>query len=74
MKTYNVKIITKASRNEVQVIDDENIKIYITTVPEKGKANKQVKKLLSEEFKCSKAKIVIKFGEFSSNKIIEILN
>jgi uncharacterized protein YggU (UPF0235/DUF167 family) len=34
MKTYNVKIITKASRNEVQVIDDENIKIYITTVPE----------------------------------------
>lgn len=72
MSRYVVKVITNASKDEINVIDSVNIKMHITKTPEKGKANKQVIKLLSKHFKCSKSNIEIMSGEMSSHKVVEI--
>lgn len=48
------------------------LKIYLTAVPEKGKANKKLIEVLSETMNVSKGKINIVKGEKSHEKIIEI--
>lgn len=55
---------------------DENmlpfVKIYLTSVPVGGKANKDLIKLLSRELDVNKSRINIIRGEKSKEKIIEI--
>ena len=57
--------------------NDENdlpfLKIYLTTVPVNGKANKELVKLLAGNLNISKSKIEIIKGEKSKEKIIEVL-
>jgi uncharacterized protein (TIGR00251 family) len=48
------------------------LKIYLTSVPVQGKANKELVKLLSQELGISKSRISIIKGEKSKEKIIEI--
>jgi hypothetical protein len=69
---YNIKVIPNSSQNKIQILDENNIKIHITTQPEKGKANKQVIKMLSKHFNVAKSDIKITAGELSSNKVIEV--
>lgn len=52
--------------------DLSQIKAYITAVPIKGKANKELIGLLSEELGVSKNRISIIKGKTSNNKIIDI--
>lgn len=56
--------------------NDENnlpfLKIYLTSVPVQGKANKELVKLLSKELGIGKSRISIIKGEKSKEKIIEI--
>jgi uncharacterized protein len=70
----NVKVTTKASRKEIVQIDDDNFKIKITKVPEKGKANDEVIKMLAKYFGVAKSKVKIVRGTTSSQKVIEIEN
>lgn len=48
------------------------LKVYLTAVPIKGKANKELIKLLSKELGISKNKISIIKGEKSNEKVIQI--
>lgn len=48
------------------------LKVYLTSVPECGKANKKLIEILSEAMNVSKSKIAIIRGEKSHDKIIEI--
>jgi len=48
------------------------LKVYLTAVPVRGKANKELIKLLSKELGVGKSKISIIKGEKSSEKIIEV--
>ncbi|MCT4552168.1 MAG: DUF167 domain-containing protein [Alphaproteobacteria bacterium] len=68
----SVKVITNSSRNAIEEVGNNEFKAYLTCVPEKGKANKQLIKLLSKHFSVSKSSIEIKVGELSKNKILEI--
>jgi len=79
-----VKVIPKSSCNKVEKIparqcqalaggDEVHYKVKVTAVPEKGKANLQVIKLLSEYFKISKSKIEIIRGQTIPDKFIEII-
>lgn len=72
-----VKLTPKASKNEVQGwvegIDGEKIlKASVTTVPEKGKANKELIALLSKHFRLPKSAFCIIRGETDRLKTIEI--
>ena len=67
-----LRVIAKAKREEVQKISENTYRIKVTAPPEKGKANKRVVELLSEELGIKKQDIRIVSGVTSSRKIIEI--
>ena len=67
------KVIPKSSQNKIEKIADNEYKIWVTVVPQKGKANKAVFKLLSKYFEISKGKIEIIAGKTTRTKIIDVI-
>ena len=74
--TFEVHVTPKASVNRVKAeISGEgkiSLKIYVTSVPEDGKANEAVVKLLSKELKVPKSAITIIQGLKSRKKVVRI--
>ena len=68
-----IKVISNASKSAVKK-DADVLKVYVTAQREKGKANKQVIKLLAQHFKVSKSSVEIVKGESSSKKVVLIAN
>lgn len=72
-KTFlNVRVSAKASRNAVTGVKNDSLAISVTSVPENGKANKAVVKVLSERLACAKSKIQLVQGETCRNKLFVI--
>ncbi len=71
MGIITVKVITRSSQNKVEKIGDV-YKVWVTKVPEKGKANELVLKLLAEFFRVSISQVEIIKGANSSTKLIRI--
>ena len=72
MKIF-IKVKPKASQAKVVKIDKTHYQVYVTQPPEKGKANKQIIKLLADYFGVSLSKINIIAGEKGREKAVEIL-
>ena len=71
VKVINVKVIPNAKKN--RIIQQEGIlRVYLTSPPVDGKANKLLIKILSEYFKVKKSGIRIKRGVKAKHKSIEI--
>jgi uncharacterized protein (TIGR00251 family) len=73
----HVRLTPKASRSGIQEwVMDENgapcLKVSVTAVPEKGKANKALIDLLAKEWRIPKSAIAIIRGETDRNKILQI--
>lgn len=70
-----VKVKTNAVKSEFcEILSDSEItKVNIAAVPEKGKANKELIKLLAGEFKVDKDKIKIISGKSSKLKLVKII-
>ena len=68
-----IKVITNASKDIIKE-EDNVFKIYVTAQPEKGKANKQVIKLLAKHLDVNKLNLEIIKGEKSNKKIILVKN
>ena len=73
----SVKVVTNAGSTQIKdVVKDaegrEFLRILVSCVPEKGKANKEVIKLLSKELKLPKSAFSIVVGETSHYKKILI--
>lgn len=64
----NVRVTTRASKNEIQEIGEESIKVRINTPPVDGKANAHLKKFLGKEFGVAPSRITIESGELSRDK------
>ena len=67
-----VKVATKASKNAIVGVRNGELLISVTSVPENGKANEAIVKLLSKSFKCAKSKIDLISGSKSKNKLFKI--
>lgn len=67
-----VKVSTKASKNAVVGIKNNELSVCVTAVPENGKANEAIVKLLSKEFRCAKTKISLISGSKGRNKLFRI--
>jgi uncharacterized protein (TIGR00251 family) len=68
-----VKVIPKASKNEVVgLMDDGTWKLKVAAVPEKGKANEAVCKLLAAHFKVPITRVSVISGQTSSFKHVRI--
>ncbi|MBE2191807.1 MAG: DUF167 domain-containing protein [Alphaproteobacteria bacterium] len=72
-----VRLTPNASRNEIGSWDynEQNqpvLKVSVTAIPEKGKANQALIKLLSKQWKIPKSSIQIEKGETDRNKILSV--
>ncbi|MTH58161.1 DUF167 domain-containing protein [Paracoccus litorisediminis] len=66
-----VRVTPKASRNAVTV-DGATIRVHVTTVPEDGKANAAVVKLLAKALGVAKSRLVLTRGATSRDKVFRI--
>ncbi|MCA0042808.1 DUF167 domain-containing protein [Celeribacter litoreus] len=66
-----VRVTPKASRNAV-VVEGGLVRVYVTTVPEGGKATKDVVKLLAKSMGCPKSALVLVRGETSRDKVFRV--
>jgi len=72
MKLLEVKVQTGARVNSVIAMPDGSFKVKTTAVPEKGKANVEVIKLLAEYLEIPKSNLSIAGGATSSRKKIRV--
>ncbi|MEI7942638.1 MAG: DUF167 domain-containing protein [Candidatus Riflemargulisbacteria bacterium] len=69
--SINVTVITKA-QNESITVHNNGFRVKIREVPEKGKANEKIIKMIAKRLKISQKNIKIIKGEFSNKKTILI--
>ena len=67
-----VRVTPKASRDRI-LVEDDTIRVYVTTVPEDGKANKAVVKLLSKTLRVPKTRLDLIRGATSRDKVFRIV-
>jgi uncharacterized protein (TIGR00251 family) len=74
MKTKIIKLIVKpnSAKNFIEGVYLDRIKIRIAGPPEKGKANRELIKFISEKLEIPKKNIKIISGEKSHLKVLEI--
>lgn len=81
--TITVKVTPKASRNRITIDDTKDdmgndasharvphIRVYVTTVPENGKANQAVIKFLAKEVGVARSAVTITHGHKNNIKTI----
>lgn len=72
MRVLRVKVKPNAKKQSIQTADDGSLVISLKSPPVDGKANEELIRLLAKEFSVAKARIQIKSGSSSRQKIIQI--
>ena len=71
-----LRVTTRASSNSIKIEKQADgttlYRIYVTVIPENGKANDAVIKLLSKHFGLSKSSFEIIQGQTNRNKTIRV--
>ncbi len=70
--TIEARISPGASKPGISLMDDGKVKIRLSSPPEKGRANKELKVFLGAFFGIAKKDVEIIAGEKSRNKVIMI--
>jgi len=70
--TIEIKVHPGSSRKEVRCRKDDILAVFVHSPPEKGKANKEVIKLLSKALEVPSSRLEIIKGERSRRKTILI--
>jgi uncharacterized protein (TIGR00251 family) len=65
-----IKVIPKASRNEIVGWENSELKVRIAAVPDQGKANEELIAFLAKSFGVSKSNIKLTHGATSRHKRI----
>lgn len=66
-----VRVTPRASRNAV-LVDGEMLRVTVTVVPEDGKANAAVIKLLAKALGIAKSRLVLVRGATSRDKVFRV--
>lgn len=66
-----VRVTPKASRDRI-VVEEGQIRVYVTTVPEDGKANAAVQKLLAKALGIPKSRLTLIRGQTSRDKAFRV--
>ena len=70
--TFAVRVVPRASRNEIAGLHDGALRIRVAAPPVEGAANRELVKFLAKKFKVGQAAITLVSGANSKNKIIRI--
>ncbi len=68
---FTLRVTPKASRDRI-VQDGDTLRIYVTTVPENGKANAAVQKLLARALGVAKTRLTLIRGATSRDKCFRL--
>ncbi len=68
---FAVRVTPRASRNAV-LAEGGEIRVYVTVVPEDGKANAAVQKLLAKALGVAKSRLVLIRGATSRDKLFRL--
>ncbi len=66
-----VRVTPKAARNAV-IREEAVLRVYVTTVPEGGKATAAVVKLLAKSLGIAKSRLTLVRGETSRDKLFRV--
>lgn len=66
-----LRVTPKASRNAIELRDGA-LRIYVTCVPEDGKANAAVQKLLAKELGIAKSRLTLMRGHTARDKVFVV--
>ena len=66
-----VRVTPKASRDRI-VVEEGQIRVYVTTVPEDGKANAAVQALLAHALGVAKSRLLLVRGATSRDKVFRL--
>jgi uncharacterized protein YggU (UPF0235/DUF167 family) len=66
-----LRVTPKASRNALVVAED-GLRAYVTVVPEDGKANAQVQKLLAKAMGVAKSRLTLIRGQTARDKVFRL--
>jgi uncharacterized protein len=68
-----VKVLPRAAKSEVTgLLADGTVKAKVAAIPEKGKANEELRVLLASYFGLPKSKVRILSGETSQHKRVSL--
>jgi uncharacterized protein (TIGR00251 family) len=70
---FPVRVISRASRNEIESVTGNALKVRVTAPPVEGAANKALIELLAERLKIRKSQIEIVAGQTSKHKMISVV-
>jgi uncharacterized protein (TIGR00251 family) len=72
MSLLKIKLVPGSSRNYIAGWLGESLKIRVTAIPEKGKANDAVVTLLADTLKIPKQDVTLSSGASSPRKVFKI--
>lgn len=70
--TFAVKVVPRASKNQIVGMEGDAIKIRLNAPPVEGKANEALVKFLAETLGVSRAQIEIVRGHASRRKLVRV--
>jgi uncharacterized protein (TIGR00251 family) len=70
--TLKVRLQPRASRDGIEGLHGDALKVKVTAPPLEGRANKAVKKLLAEQLGIAPSQVEIIAGERSREKLLRI--
>jgi uncharacterized protein (TIGR00251 family) len=71
--TLRVKVIPRSSRSEiVGELADGTLKVKIAAVPERGKANEELCRVLAEHFGVARTAVRVVSGHTSALKLVRV--
>lgn len=68
---FALRVTPKASRNAL-VLAEEGLRAYVTVVPEDGKANEAVTKLLAKALGVAKSRLTLIRGQTARDKVFRL--
>ncbi len=68
----SVKVKARAREERVEKVSEGHLKVWVKAPADKGKANEDVVRVLSEYLKVPKSRIAIVSGHTSAQKTIEV--
>lgn len=69
----SVKVKTKAAQSSVQKLNNGSYAVSVREIPEKGKANRELIRLLAQYFQVPQNQVDIAKGAGGKQKIVQII-
>lgn len=73
MTVLSIKVIAQANRRFVESTGPQSYKVHVTAPAQKGKANKEMIKLLAKHLGVTPAHLIISRGDRSNEKTVLVL-